>query len=102
MIFCFLLNIVKTVRRQNKGQIEKVTELLKWKSKERAVAVILYGLGGTGKSALADAVYWSLYHEKVLRFRNHEEVLKCKYSYVRLFEPTVANIKMLQTQSLNT
>lgn len=89
-------------RRENRVQIEKVTELLKWESEERAVAVILYGLGGTGKTALGDAVYWSLYHEEVLPFRNPEEVLKCKYSYVRLFEfiTSVPDIPKLQTQIL--
>lgn len=89
-------------RRENRAQIEKVTERLKWKSDEKAVAVILYGLGGTGKTALADAVYWSLYHEKVLPFRNHEEVLECKYSYVRLFDNITKDpkIRKLQTQVL--
>lgn len=89
-------------RRENRVQIEKVTELLKWESEERAVAVILYGLGGTGKTALGDAVYWSLYHEKVLPYRNHEEGLECKYSYVRLFDfiTSVPDIPKLQTQVL--
>lgn len=89
-------------RRENKEQIEKITKQLQWESEESAVAVILYGLGGTGKTALADAVYWSLYHEKVLPFRNNEEVLKCKYSFVRLFDDTakVQKIEMLQTQVL--
>lgn len=89
-------------RRENRAQIENVTERLKWKSDEKAVAVILYGLGGTGKTALGDAVYWSLYHEKVLPFRNHEEVLECKYSYVRLFEfiTWVPDIPKLQIQVL--
>lgn len=90
------------IRRESKGQIEKVTELLQQKSEKRAVAVILYGLGGTGKTALADAVYWSLYHEKVLPFRNHEEVLECKHSYVRLFDSitSVRDIPKLQIQIL--
>lgn len=89
-------------RRENRAQIKTVTERLKLESEERAVAVILYGLGGTGKTALADAVYWSMYHEKVLSYRNHEEVLECKYSYVRLFDSitSVPYITELQTQVL--
>lgn len=89
-------------RRENKVQIEKVTQQLQWENEKRAVAVILYGLGGTGKTALADAVCWSLYHEKVLPFRNHEEVLECKYSYVRLFDSitSVPDIPKLQNQVL--
>lgn len=88
-------------RRENKGQIEKVIELVKRKSEKRAVAVILYGLGGTGKTALADAVYWSLYHEKVLQYGKHEEV-ECKYSYVRLYDHTIPgpDIPKLQIQIL--
>lgn len=89
-------------RRENRVQIEKVTELVKSESEERAVAVILYGLGGTGKTALADAVYSSLYHGKMLQYRNHEEVLECKYSFIRLFEfiDSVPDIPSLQTQIL--
>lgn len=62
----------------------------------------MYGLGGTGKTALGDAVYWSLYHEKVLPFSNHEEVRESKYSYVRLFEfiNSVPKIPKLQIQVL--
>lgn len=47
-------------------------------------------------------MYWSLYHEKVLPFSNHEEVRESKYSYVRLFEfiNSVPKIPKLQIQVL--
>lgn len=89
-------------RLENSVRIQNVTDLLDWESTKSAVAVILYGLGGTGKTALGDAVYWSLYHEKVLPYRNNGDVLECKYSYVRLFEfiTSVPDIPKLQTQIL--
>lgn len=82
-------------RSENEVQIGKVTQQLQRESEERAVAVILYGLGGTGKTALANAVYWSLYHENMFPFRS-------KYSYVRLFDSitSVRDIPQLQIQIL--
>lgn len=52
--------------------LKSVKELLQWESEERAVAVIVHGFGGIGKSTLADAVFASSYVED------------CKYSVVRL------------------
>lgn len=51
---------------------DNVTKLLQWGSEEKAVAVIVHGFGGKGKTTLADAVFARYY------------VTDCKYSVVRL------------------
>lgn len=63
-----------------KEPLKKVTKLLELGSEERAVAVIVHGFGGIGKSTLADAVF-ARYNVK-----------DCKYSVVRLdSSPEIAN-----------
>jgi hypothetical protein len=43
--------------------LKKVMELLEWESKESAVAVILHGVGGMGKTTLAEAVFAEVHIE---------------------------------------
>lgn len=54
--------------------IREVMDLLEWGSKKTAVAVILYGFGGTGKTTLSDAVFSRL------------NLDGCRYSMVELSE----------------
>lgn len=56
--------------------LHEVIQLLDWENEKNAVAVILHGFGGIGKTVLADAVFARLYIEG------------CKYSMVRLDDIT--------------
>lgn len=56
------------------GPTQEVIELLEWESDKNAVAVVLLGLGGIGKTTLADAVFALT------------TVVGCRYSKVSLFD----------------
>lgn len=60
------------------SSVKEVADLLEWGTKNNAVAVILYGFGGMGKTTLADAVFNRVNINSV----DGEE---CKYSHVELF-----------------
>ena len=66
--------------------MEEVLELLEWESEENAVAVIVHGFGGMGKTTLTDALF---------AMHNSEG---CKYSMVILSHDgnSTANITELQ------
>lgn len=66
--------------------IKEVVELLEWESDKKAVAVIVYGFGGVGKSTLADAVFARLHIEE------------CKYSMVRLFDDITSTPNIVELQ----
>lgn len=66
--------------------IQKVVELLEWESQKNAVAVIVYGFGGVGKSTLADAVFARL------------DIVGCKYSMVRLFDDITSAPNIVELQ----
>lgn len=70
--------------------VREVIDLLEWSSNENAVAVILHGLGGIGKTTLANAVYSSL------------DIEGWQCSKVELFQDinTPGNIKELQNMIL--
>ncbi|KAH9289630.1 hypothetical protein KI387_033747 [Taxus chinensis] len=58
-------------------QIAKVVQLLDWEDAQPVVAVVIYGLGGSGKTTLAQAVYASLKDKLQLGW---------KHSHVTLIE----------------
>lgn len=62
--------------------LNSVTELLEWESAQRAVAVLVHGFGGIGKTTLANAVYARYY------------VKDCKHFVVRL--NSAQNIEEMQ------
>eukprot|EP01018_Ginkgo_biloba_P022307 Gb_22489 [translate_table: standard] len=68
-------------------QLHEVIQLLELESERNAVAVILHGFGGIGKTTLADAIFARL------------EIKDCKFSTVRLFEDIESkpDITKLQT-----
>lgn len=69
--------------------MESVKELLQWESDVRAVAVIVHGFGGIGKSTLADAVFARYY------------VKDCKYSVVRLdSSPDIRKSEIVKWQKI--
>jgi hypothetical protein len=61
-------------------------KLLEWESEKNAVAVIVYGFGGVGKSTLADAVFARL------------DIVGCKYSMVRLFDDITSTPNIVELQ----
>lgn len=67
-------------------QLEEVIELLEWESQKNAVAIMVHGFGGMGKTTLADAVFARLYIEG------------CKYSMVRLFEDINSTPNIIELQ----
>ena len=67
-------------------QLEEVIELLEWESQKNAVAVMVHGFGGMGKTTLDDAIFARLYIEG------------CKYSMVRLFEDINATPNIIELQ----
>lgn len=67
-------------------QLEEVIELLEWESQKNAVAVMVHGIGGMGKTTLADAVFARLYIEG------------CKYSMVRLFKDINSSPDIVELQ----
>lgn len=66
--------------------IKEVVNLLEWESEKNAVAVIVYGFGGVGKSTLADAVFARL------------DIVGCKYSMVRLFDDITSTPNIVEFQ----
>lgn len=72
-------------------QLKKVNDFLEWESEKKALAVILWGIGGMGKTTLADAV-----------FAQHT-IKGCKYAMVKLSEDDTStpNIVKLQNSILN-
>lgn len=76
-----------------------VTNLLEWGSAKKAVAVILYGFGGMGKTTVADAVFNAVNINEV-------DGDECKYSHVELFKsiessPDVINLQKKILEDLN-
>ncbi|KAH9289711.1 hypothetical protein KI387_033828, partial [Taxus chinensis] len=74
-------------------QIAKVVQLLDWEDAQPVVAVVIYGLGGSGKTTLAQAVYASLKDKLQLGW---------KHSHVTLIEnlETEPIVKDLQSHIL--
>lgn len=66
----------------------EVIDLLEWGSQQNAVAVILHGFGGMGKTTLADAVFSML------------NIEGCQYSTVQLFENIHSFPKIIELQKL--
>lgn len=67
-------------------QLEEVFRLLDSERESNAVAVMLHGFGGMGKTTLADAVFASV---------NFED---CKYSMVRLFDDITSAPNIVELQ----
>ncbi|KAH9325517.1 hypothetical protein KI387_005695, partial [Taxus chinensis] len=74
-------------------QIAKVVQLLDWEDAQPVVAVVIYGLGGSGKTTLAQAVYASLKDKLQLGW---------KHSKVTLIQnlETEPNVEGLQSRIL--
>jgi Mg-chelatase subunit ChlI len=51
---------------------KEIIDLLEWGSERNAIAIMLHGFGGIGKTTLADAVFSLL------------DIQECKYSTVQL------------------
>jgi hypothetical protein len=66
--------------------LKEVVKLLEWESEKNAVAVMVYGFGGVGKSTLADAVFARL------------DIVGCKYSMVRLFDDITSTPNIVEKQ----
>jgi len=66
--------------------LKNVIELLEWESKESAVAVILHGIGGMGKTTLAEAVFAHLQKQSTLAEADYIE--GCRFSKVKLDDET--------------
>ncbi|KAH9295474.1 hypothetical protein KI387_039062, partial [Taxus chinensis] len=56
-------------------QITKVVQLLDWEDAKPVVAVVIYGLGGSGKTMLAQVVYASLKDKLQLGWRHSQVTL---------------------------
>lgn len=75
-------------------RVKEVLRLLDSESESNALAVMLHGFGGTGKTTLADAVFARVC------------IKGCKYSMVRLFDditstPNIVRLQKLILQDLN-
>lgn len=66
--------------------VKEVLQLLEWGSGKEAVAVILHGFGGMGKTTLGDAVFSQANFEG------------CKYSEVRLFKDIESKPDVIELQ----
>lgn len=71
-----------------KEPAREIIDLLEWGSEKNAIVVMLHGIGGIGKTTLADAVVSLL------------DILGCKYSTVQLFENMDSTPKIVELQRL--
>ena len=50
-----MINVVETVGIEE--QVKEIIDLLDWGTEKSAIAIMLHGFGGLGKTTLADAVF---------------------------------------------
>ncbi|GLJ53728.1 hypothetical protein SUGI_1146470 [Cryptomeria japonica] len=72
------------------GKIKEVIQLLNWQSNNGTSAVVIYGIGGSGKTTLGDAVFSSL----------KDKLQGWKYSKVTLIQNLEKNPEVSKIQSL--
>jgi hypothetical protein len=81
-----MLNVVETVGV--KEPAKEIIDLLECGSEKNAIAVMLHGFGGLGKTTLADAVFSLL------------DIQGCKYAKVQLFKNIDSTPNIIELQSL--